>query len=238
MKGSRAATRLFLGARASCPPGPKARNGRIAGGPRLSIRARSPCSQGCPPRAYLHGKGSRRERVYVRFMATPGPRASRPRQRGQDALDPRISQSRQRGISQMGRTPAVSSTYDWPIGVAHLRRQDPALNRIIDIVGRAQARTTRVRTDPVRDAAALDRLPAALRQGGGEHPSQGPGAVPRWPAERPRAARARRRRAARSRPVAVESPLGARPRGEGGVTTAPEPAGARRHGRRSDHRAI
>ena len=29
----------------------------------------------------------------------------------------------------------MSSTYDWPIGVAHLRRQDPALNRIIDIVG-------------------------------------------------------------------------------------------------------
>ena len=29
----------------------------------------------------------------------------------------------------------MSSTYDWPIGVAHLRRQDPALRRIIDIVG-------------------------------------------------------------------------------------------------------
>ena len=29
----------------------------------------------------------------------------------------------------------MSRTYDWPIGVAHLRRQDPALNRIIDIVG-------------------------------------------------------------------------------------------------------
>ena len=29
----------------------------------------------------------------------------------------------------------MSSTYDWPIGVAHLRRRDPALNRIIDIVG-------------------------------------------------------------------------------------------------------
>ena len=29
----------------------------------------------------------------------------------------------------------MSTTYDWPIGVAHLRRQDPALNRIVDIVG-------------------------------------------------------------------------------------------------------
>ena len=48
-------------------------------------------------------------RVYVRSVAAPGSRASRPRQRGQDALDPRISRSRQRGISQMGRTPRHGS---------------------------------------------------------------------------------------------------------------------------------
>ena len=44
-------------------------------------------------------------RVYVRFVAALGSRASCPRRRGRDGLDPRIPQSRQRGISQMGRTP-------------------------------------------------------------------------------------------------------------------------------------
>ena len=48
-----------------------------------------------------------RSGVYFRYVAAPGSGASRPRQRGQDALDPRTSQGRKPGISQMERTPLV-----------------------------------------------------------------------------------------------------------------------------------
>ena len=122
--------------------------------------------------------------------------------------------------------------------LAHLRRRDRALGRIIDIIGpRKPARLGSAQT-PFATLLRSIVLPTALRQGGGQHPPPPPRPVSGTPAERPGAARARGLRVALGGPVSLQGPLGTRPRDEGGGTEDSEPAGARRHGRRGDHRAI
>ena len=67
--------------------------------------------------------------------------------------------------------------FDPRAAVAHIRKVEPALGRVIDAVGSFDLRVD-PRPQPVLGAGPGHRLPAAERQGGGHHLRAGEGAVP------------------------------------------------------------
>ena len=125
----------------------------------------------------------------------------------------------------------MSTTYDWDRALAHLRRRDRDMKRIISVVGRDK---------PARLGSAQTPFATLLRSIVYQQLSgKAAGSIHRrvldlFPGRRP-SARALLAldglRAALGGPVALEGPLGTRSRDEGGGAEDSEPAGSRRHGR-------